>query len=148
MDTNAILLNLSGKLPKDSIALGILKEKLDKLSDKQRDEFYQKVIMARLKSPSLIFWVGSFLFGSLGVGRFMVGDILLGIIRLALSIVFIVLTLVDKTNLENYNFMLTSSDASVGGMLLWAIKAWWFIDLFLVGKRARDLNMKKCLELL
>ncbi|EKT0454159.1 TM2 domain-containing protein [Campylobacter jejuni] len=36
--------------------------------------------MIKLKSPALVFWVGTFLFGAFGVSRFMIGDRVLGII--------------------------------------------------------------------
>lgn len=43
--------------------------------------------MLKLKSPALVFWVGTFLFGPFGVERFMIGDMVLGFVRLAFVII-------------------------------------------------------------
>lgn len=82
MDTNSILLAVQDKIPKDIQSRQMLQDRLDKLSDSQRNELVQKLPLLKLKSPALVFWVGSFLFGVFGVGRFYKGkgvDIALGI---------------------------------------------------------------------
>ncbi|ECP8588904.1 hypothetical protein FU405_03835 [Campylobacter coli] len=58
--------------------------------------------MIKLKSPALVFWVRTFLFGAFGVGRFMIGDWVLGLIRLGITIVamFLVGKKLRKQNFE------------------------------------------------
>lgn len=82
MDTNSILLAVQDKIPKDIQSRQMLQDRLDKLSDSQRNELVQKLPLLKLKSPALVFWVGSFLFGALGVDRFYKGDIGLGVVKL------------------------------------------------------------------
>ena len=74
MDTNAIVMSLQDKLPKDSISTMTLRNELDKANATQKEEFAKNLPLLDLKSPAKVFWLGSFLFGNLGVGRFMVGS--------------------------------------------------------------------------
>lgn len=140
MDSQIILSELRDKLPKDSESIQCLKEKLDKLDDKQRGDVFSKISLLNLKSPKLVFWVGSFLFGSIGVGRFMIGDTLLGGIRLALVILSIFFDIIsDGTN------------PILHGLALWmnlAIWIWWIVDLFIVGKKLRKQNLEKIMQIL
>ncbi len=135
-----IMTSLQDKLPKDLDSMQIFKEKLDKLDDKQKDDMFAKISMLNLKSPKLVFWVGSFLFGNIGVGRFMIGDTLLGGIRLtlvALSIIFEIIS--DGTN------------PILHGLALWinlAVWIWWIVDLFIVGKKLRKQNLEKIMQIL
>ena len=96
MNANPIISLLQDKLPKDFALLKMLENKLGTLDEKRLDELAQKIPILNLKSPIFVFWVGSFIFGALGVNRFMTGQIWLGVLKLALflahMILFIVIT--------------------------------------------------------
>lgn len=65
-----------------------LKEKLEKMSDEERDSFSVKLLTLNLKNP-IVGLVLSILLGGLAVDRFYVGDIGLGILKLILSLFFV-----------------------------------------------------------
>lgn len=94
MDSNTILMSLESKLPKDMTKISMLKEQIDKLDEKGKESFLMQVQHTKLKNPTMVFWVGAFLFGTLGVNRFMLGDVGKGIAKLALyifAIIFLVI---------------------------------------------------------
>ena len=147
MDTNSILLAVQDKIPKDIQSRQMLQDRLDKLSDSQRNELVQKLPLLKLKSPALVFWVGSFLFGVFGVGRFMIGDMLLGGIRLALTIVMYALTfigVVDMVDKAPYGEVSTLYIISL--VLSLIVFIWWIVDLFLTGKKLRNNNLNKIFQ--
>lgn len=147
MDTNSILLAVQDKIPKDIQSRQMLQDRLDKLSDSQRNELTQKLPLLKLKSPTLVFWVGSFLFGVFGVGRFMIGDMLLGGIRLALTIVMYALTfigVVDMVDKAPYGEVSTLYIISL--VLSLIVFIWWIVDLFLTGKKLRNNNLNKIFQ--
>ncbi len=89
--------------------------------------------MLKLKSPALVFWVGTFLFSPFGVGRFMIGDMVLGFVRLAFVIIPIIFNIVASESLQNIAYILV--------IVNWTI--WWIVDMFLVGKKLRKQNYEK-----
>ncbi len=90
--------------------------------------------MIKLKSPALVFWVGTFLFGAFGVSRFMIGDWVLGLIRLGITIVAMFCGIL----------MITYSALGIIYGLLWLVNwIWWIVDMFLVGKKLRKQNFEK-----
>ncbi len=142
MDFNSVLSSIVDKLPRDGLAAITLKEKFERLSQDKQKDFISKLSQIKLKSPAFVFWVGNFLFGSLGVARFMIGDMMLGFIRLGLSIlynIFIVLSLFNN-NTEYLEF--------ISGFILLIIWIWWIVDLFLVGKKLRKQNLEKIINLM
>lgn len=145
MDTNAIVMSLQDKLPKDSISTMTLRNELDKANATQKEEFAKNLPLLDLKSPAKVFWLGSFLFGNLGVGRFMVGDMKLGTARLLLFLATCVLGyfLLDSTLDED----LALAGGFFCGVLYVAMMLWYVIDLFLTGKTLRKKNLDKCLKL-
>ncbi len=133
MDTNSIIAMLQNKLPKNQAEHIVLRDKLDKMSEAKRDEFAKTtLLMLNLKSPTKVFWLGSFLFGTFGVGRFMIGDKVLGGIRLALFLLIIVAGMLG--------FAIVSSVLNV---ISWI---WWIVDLFIVGPKLRRQNLAKVLQ--
>lgn len=98
----------------------------------KKDEFVKNLPFLNLKSPAFVFWVGSFLFGNCGVGRFMIGDKLLGGLRLGLVILWII--------------------TDIAGMVVVAqglgscAMIWWIVDLFLTGKKLRKQNLDKVMQ--
>lgn len=145
MDTNAIVMSLQDKLPKDSISTMTLRNELDKANATQKEEFAKNLPLLDLKSPAKVFWLGSFLFGNLGVGRFMVGDMKLGTARLLLFLATCVLGyfLLDSTLDED----LALAGGFFCGVLYVAMMLWYVVDLFLTGKTLRKKNLDKCLKL-
>ncbi|MCR8697032.1 MULTISPECIES: hypothetical protein [Campylobacter] len=136
MDFNSVLLIIQDKLPKDGASSVILKDKFESLSQDKQKDFISKLSQIKLKSPAFVFWVGSFLLGNLGVGRFMIGDKILGFIRLGLTILSIYL------DLSSYN---TEFLTSIVIIINWI---WWIVDLFLVGKKLRKQNFEKIINLM
>lgn len=132
MDTNSIMMMLQDKLPKDSASVMALRDKLDKMSEAKKDELVKKLPMLNLKSPALVFWVGAFLFGGLGVGRFMIGDKLHGGLRLGLCILSIIAGIAEMGVVER-------------GLTSW-LGIWCLADLFFIGKTTRRKNLDKILQ--
>lgn len=137
-DTNTIMMMVQDKLPKDMISLSNLRDRLDKLSDAKREELVQKLPMLNLKSPALVFWVGSFLFGHLGVGRFMIGDTLLGGIRLGLFILYLMSGF--------FAFISVTAGITISSIAVIAMGIWWIVDLLITGKKLRKKNLDKILQ--
>ena len=134
MDTNSIMMMLQDKLPKDPTSVIALREKLDKTSEAKKDELMKNLPLLNLKSPALVFWVGSFLLGGLGVGRFMIGDKLHGGLRLGLCVLYFI-----------------SAFAAMGaitqGLGSWLL-IWSIADLFFIGKKTRKKNLDKIMQAL
>lgn len=116
------------------------------------------IAILNLKSPIFVFWVGSFIFGALGVNRFMTGQIWLGIAKLALflahMILFIIITsaMLDAvanaaTNEDLQNAIrLIRINSFIVGILGIVITIWWFVDLFITGSAVRKQNLEKILK--
>ncbi len=135
MDFNSVLLIIQDKLPKDGASSVILKDKFESLSQDKQKDFISKLSQIKLKNPAFVFWVGNFLLGNLGVARFMIGDKILGFIRLGLAILNIYI------ELSSYNTEFLTSIA----LIIWI---WWIVDLFLVGKKLRKQNFEKIINLM
>ncbi|MWV63178.1 hypothetical protein DCO58_00240 [Helicobacter saguini] len=147
MDSSAILMMLNDKLPKDNpLIMQTLNNELKALNDKQLSEVMQKITIANLKSPTKVFWLGSFLFGNLGVGRFMIGDNIIGGVRLALLIIYVLLGGAVEAYQDDAHAMLGASVLAIVFGL--AVFIWWVADLFLVGKKLRNINLQKVQEII
>lgn len=158
MNANSIISLLQDKLPKDFALLKMLENKLSTLDEKRLDELAQKIPILNLKSPIFVFWVGSFIFGALGVNRFMTGQIWLGVLKLALflahMILFIVITSATldavanaATNEDLQNaFKLIGVNTFIAGILGIVITIWWFVDLFITSSAVRKQNLEKILK--
>ncbi|EDP8243693.1 hypothetical protein GSG09_07035 [Campylobacter jejuni] len=133
MDFNSVLSNIGDKLPRDGLAAITLKEKFERLSEERKKDVLNQLPMLKLKSPTLVFWVGTFLFDPFGVGRFMIGDMVLGFVRLAFVIIPIIFNIVASKSLQNIAYILV--------IVNWTI--WWIVDMFLVGKKLRKQNYEK-----
>ncbi|WP_407927903.1 hypothetical protein [Campylobacter molothri] len=127
MDFNNVLFSVQDKLPKDGISAMTLKEKFESLSEAKQQEVVSNIPMLGLKSPALVFWVGTFLFGAFGVGRFMIGDKVLGFMRLGLFLSFIIFIILSATISPIFAFLCIFSYV--------AIPIWQIVDMFLVGKK-------------
>lgn len=138
MDTNLILDEIKGKLPKGKIgkaAMAELKSRLDSLSDSQRSDAFLKIQGANLKTP-IIVDIFNFFFGNFGVGRFMIGDVGIGFARLALLFIWISISFANDGS-----EIMKITDIS----FLVFIWGWWLVDLYLVLKKVRMQNLRKVL---
>lgn len=138
MDTNLILEEVKKKLPKGKMgnaALAEIKNRLDSLSDKGRSDAFLKIQEANLKTP-IIVDIFNFCFGTLGVGRFMIGDIGIGIARLALLLIWCAVSSLNDGSEEMKVIDITF------GVFVWG---WWLVDLVLVLKKVRMQNLRKVL---
>ena len=138
MDTNLILDEIKGKLPKGKIGratMADLKSRLDSLSDSQRSDAFLKIQGANLKTP-IIVDIFNFFFGNLGVGRFMIGDIGIGLARLALTLIWMAIGGMNDGSEEMKVFNISF------GIFVWG---WWLVDLYLVLKKVRMQNLHKVL---
>lgn len=140
MDTYSMILELQKKLPYGQMgrdALDEIKSRLDSLNDTQRTDAFLKIQQAKLRSLiSIAVW--NSIFGTLGVARFMIGDIGLGCARLAFQIILFALIILSGGSEAN----------TIGAIASWLIIVnwiWWFIDLFLVDKKVRMQNLRKVL---
>lgn len=141
MVTSIIIMNIYDKIPKDSIPF--LREKLSKQSKVSLARIIMVIPALRLKSPEIVFWIGSVVLGLFGVGRFMVNDKTLGIIKLLLvacSYIFLFLSIivVGETN-ELASLILIL----IGYLCILIGVVWWVIDIFLVPLKVRKQNLEK-----
>ena len=116
------------------------------------------IAILKLKSPIFVFWVGSFIFGALGVNRFMTGQIWLGVLKLAIFLAYIILFIVitgatldavanAATNEDLQNaFKLIGVNTFIAGILGIVITIWWFVDLFITSSAVRKQNLEKILK--
>lgn len=136
MDFNTVLMSIGDKLPRDGVASVTLKDKFEKLSEESQKNAITQLSVLNLKSPALVFWVGTFLLGALGVGRFMIGDMVLGFARLILTVLAIVVGIFYESSMNDFVGLLS-------GLLTLANWIWWIVDMFLVGKKLRKKNYEK-----
>ncbi|WP_297447850.1 hypothetical protein [uncultured Campylobacter sp.] len=136
MDFNTVLMSIGDKLPRDGVASITLKDKFEKLSEESQKNAITQLSVLNLKSPALVFWVGTFLLGALGVGRFMIGDMVLGFARLILTVLGIVVGIFYESSMNDFVGLLS-------GLLTLANWIWWIVDMFLVGKKLRKKNYEK-----
>ena len=138
MDTSIMLSEWKGKLPKGKMgqsSLVELENRLNALDDKERNDVYFKVQDAKLKAP-IIVDIFNFFFGTFGVGRFMIGDIGIGLARLALTLIWMAIGGMNDGSEE-----MKIVDISFG-IFVWG---WWLVDLYLVLKKVRMQNLRKIL---
>ena len=134
-------MSVQDKLPQDISLITALRNKLDRLDEKQMSEMSFQLPFLKLKSPTLVFWVGSFLFGNFGVGRFMIGDKGLGGVRLGLTIATWWCGFMYGYSFDGYRF--DNSYLFAGIPLNLVAFIWWIGDLFWVGPKLRKRNFNK-----
>ena len=158
MNANSIISLLQDKLPKDFALLKMLENKLGTLDEKRLNELAQKIPILNLKSPIFVFWVGSFIFGALGVNRFMTGQIWLGVLKLALFLAHIIFIIIiagaaidaigtATTNQDVQNaVVIIGANSFIISILGLVISIWWFVDLFITSSAVRKQNLEKILK--
>ena len=74
MNASSVIAMLQDKLPKNHAQLKTLEDKLNSFDETKINDLVSKIPQLNLKSPTVVFWVGSFIFGALDINRFMIGD--------------------------------------------------------------------------
>ena len=139
MDSNMLLMSLQDKLPNDQMKLHALKERLDKMDEQGRQDFLLKTNALGLCNPKMVFWVGAFLLGVWGVAWFMLKNMPLFIAKLSVWIVMAIFYVIGILTLSKWAISLAS-------FLEFVVLVWWIVDLFIVGKRAREFNYQKIMQ--
>lgn len=127
------------KLSKNSMDLTILKERLDKLNDAQRDNFAKQLSFIKLKSSIVGLILGLF-FGGLGVDRFHKGNIGLAVLKFILFFSYFLLLgglIVNSVGMT-----------AVGGIMFFVLIVWAIADLFFVYKGIKKDNFAKIMMVL
>lgn len=140
MVSSIIMLFIFDKIPKDSISL--VRNKLEKLDKIGLAKILLKIPSLELKNVPFVFWIGSVVFGIFGIGRFMIGDNALGILKLIspiISIMSFLSSLLIFEPLDGYYLFYIA--LICGWVFLLASVIWWIIDMFLVPSKAKKMNL-------
>lgn len=78
-----VLMSIQDQLPDDPVVMMGLKQRLEGLPEHQKDQVLSRMSLVKLKNP-MVGIILSILLGGLGVDRFYIGDIGLGILKLIL----------------------------------------------------------------
>lgn len=113
-----------------------LKKKLETLNSDELNKVYTRLQYAKLKNPTLVFWVYNFLLGSFGIARFYIGQIGFGIFRLALTLLSIIISIIADYSYDSF-WIFASKMIEYGNFGI------WMIDLFIVGVLLRNQNLEK-----
>lgn len=144
MDTTSILLGIQKNLPYPYGKMGNmvfieLKNRLDSLSDTQRNDVNFNIQSSGAIRSALAMLILNALLGTLGVARFMIGDWVLGLIRLAYQIIVFAFVILAEDYGADSTIAVVSVFLMVGNWI------WWGLDLYLVDKKVRMQNLRKVL---
>ena len=148
MNASSVIAMLQDKLPKNHAQLKTLEDKLNSFDETKINDLVSKIPQLNLKSPTIIFWVGSFVFGVLGVNRFMIGQTALGLAKLALFILYIVFIFLFSKVIISVDEWITPEEilyltdlaktySKIINIFEIIIIIWWVIDLFITDKSVR-----------
>ena len=154
MNASSVIAMLQDKLPKNHAQLKTLEDKLNSFDETKINDLVSKIPQLNLKSPTIVFWVGNFVFGVLGVNRFMIGQTALGLAKLALFILYIVFIFLLAKVIISVNKWITPEEilhlmdlaktySKIISIFEIIIIIWWVIDLFITGKSVRKQNLEK-----
>ena len=154
MNTSSVIAMLQDKLPKNHAQLKTLEDKLNSFDETKINDLVSKIPQLNLKSPTIVFWVGSFVFGVLGVNRFMIGQTALDLAKLALFILYIVFIFLFSKVIISVNEWITPEEilyltdlaktySKIINIFEIIIIIWWVIDLFITDKSVRKQNLEK-----
>ena len=139
MEANKVdlfILSKSSMFP--NAQLPLLREMLIKASD----EDWIKINAASFKNPTTAL-IMSFAAGTYGADRFYLGQPLLGIGKLFLTFFLVAwLVAVEITDTENWIVIV------LGLCIIFVLLFWYFIDIFLVSKTAKEQNLNIILTIL
>ena len=154
MNASSVITMLQDKLPKNHAQLKTLEDKLNSFDETKINDLVSKIPQLNLKSPTIVFWVGSFVFGVLGVNRFMIGQTALDLAKLALFILYIVFIFLFSKVIISVDEWITPEEilyltdlaktySKIINIFEIIIIIWWVIDLFIAGKSVRKQNLEK-----
>lgn len=154
MNTSSVIAMLQDKLPKNHAQLKTLEDKLNSFDETKINDLVSKIPQLNLKSPTIVFWVGSFVFGVLGVNRFMIGQTALDLAKLALFILYIVFIFLFSKVIISVDEWITPEEilyltdlaktySKIINIFEIIIIIWWVIDLFITDKSVRKQNLEK-----
>lgn len=142
-----IMLHLCDKIPSESFML--VKDKLKKLDKVGLAKIVIVLPMLKLHNIQIVFWVGSVILGIFGVGRFMIGDRVLGALKVSLLLVSYALLMISAVLTQASGLALASLCLLVFGYVgLVCVAIWWGLDMFLIMPKAKRANLNKILHLL
>ena len=154
MNASSVIAMLQDKLPKNHAQLKTLEDKLNSFDETKINDLVSKIPQLNLKSPTIVFWVGSFVFGVLGVNRFMIGQTALDLAKLALFILYIVFIFLFSKVIISVDEWITPEEilyltdlaktySKIINIFEIIIIIWWVIDLFITDKSVRKQNLEK-----
>ena len=148
MNASSVIAMLQDKLPKNHAQLKTLEDKLNSFDETKINNLVSKIPQLNLKSPTIVFWVGSFVCGVLGVNRFMIGQTALGLAKLALFIFLLAKVIISVDEWITPEEMLYLMDlaktySKTINIFEIIIIIWWVIDLFITDKSVRKQNLEK-----
>ena len=75
MNASSVIAMLQDKLPKNHAQLKTLEDKLNSFDETKINDLVSKIPQLNLKSPTIVFWVRSFIFAAFDINHFMTGQI-------------------------------------------------------------------------
>ena len=142
-----IMLHLYDKIPDESIVL--VKEKLKKLDKVGLAKIVIGLPLLKLHNIQIVFWVGSIILGIFGVGRFMIGDRVVGAFKVSLLLISYALLMISAVLAHLSDLDLISLCLLIAGYVgLLGVAIWWGLDIFLIMPKAKRANLNKVLHLL
>ncbi len=147
MISSLIVLHVYDKIPSESIVL--VKDKLKKLDKVGLAKIAIGLPLIHLYNVQMVFWVGSVILGIFGVGRFMIGDKLIGTLKVTLLFLSYIILMVSAvfSHLSDYN-LISIALLIIGYIGLLCVSIWWGLDLFLISSKTKRANLNKLLRLL
>lgn len=147
MVPSLIMLHLYDKIPDESIVL--VKEKLKKLDKVGLAKIVIGLPLLKLHNIQIVFWVGSIILGIFGVGRFMIGDRVVGAFKVSLLLISYALLMISAVLAHLSDLDLISLCLLIAGYVgLLGVAIWWGLDIFLIMPKAKRANLNKVLHLL
>ncbi|RDU72275.1 hypothetical protein CQA66_05195 [Helicobacter aurati] len=144
MIASLIMLHIYDKIPHESIPL--IKDKLNKLDKLGLAKFILRLPLLRLYNIEVVFWIGGVLLGMLGIGRFMIGDKLIGTLKITLLGLSYCIMLAGSIIGEFTEYkLLTFILITIGYIGFIMVAIWWIVDIFLLGTKTRRKNLSKIL---
>ena len=114
---------------------------------KADDAVYDRMVAIPVRNPSTVTLLSVFL-GVFGVDRFYIGDILLGFIKLLVTLVFPIGYVMWISALISGSAELTDEMSIIALPYLWAavMNIWWLVDILVCRSRTKKKTYRKLIE--
>lgn len=146
MVPSLIMLHLYDKIPSEGFTL--VKEKLRKLDKVGLAKVVIGLPLVKLYNVQMVFWVGSVILGVFGVGRFMIGDRVIGACKVSLLLLSYALLMISAVLAHLPEFGVIALSLLIAGYVgLVGVAVWWGLDMFLILPKAKRANLNKVLHL-